>query len=91
MRTTMAQQQERDVCDKAFSMCIDICQTSLNLLKERLLNIRKFLDKCKSLHPQVGKQIYDQIVKIFSKMVKIQIECRKVLQEYLSDRSRLTW
>ena len=64
-----------EVCDEAFTICIDICQRSLNVERDKLLEICKSLEMYTLIPSAVGIEICHELVKIFLKSVRVEQEC----------------
>ena len=77
---------EIEVCDKAFSLCMDICERWLNVEKGKLQVISNSLQTCTVVPPAVGVEILREIIKI----VKVVNEYKRVWSQYIIERNSYT-
>ena len=87
--STETAKKEIEVCDKAFALCMDICEWWLNVEKGKLQVISNSLQTCTVIPPAVGVEIAREIIKIFLKIVKVEKKYKRVQSDYIIERNSL--
>ena len=72
--------REIEACHKAFATSMKVCEAGLNIEREKLMKIRKELDTCTCLSQNVGVQLSHKSVKIFIRVVRIEVESKNILR-----------
>ena len=88
--STQTRKKEIEVCDKAFALCMDICEGWLKVEKGKLEVVHKSLDLCSRISLAVGVDIARETIKIFLKIVKTEKEYKRVYSQYTTEKKKLT-
>ena len=78
-----------ELCHNAFATCMKVCEAGLNIEREKLMKICKELDTCTRLSRNAGVQLSSKLVKIFIRVVRIEVECKNILWCYTRELNNL--
>ena len=76
-------------CHNAFATCMKVCEAGLNIEREKLMKIRKELDTCTHLSRNAGVQLSCKLVKIFIRVLRIEVESKNILRCYTRELNNL--
>ena len=66
-----------------------VCEAGLNIESDKLIKIHKELDTCTRLSRNAGVHLSHKLVKIFIRIVRIEVESKNILWCYTRELNSL--